>query len=170
MTKRSALAVLLVLAWLPLSAQEPLQDPLLERLAGTWVLRGTIAGAQTTHDIDARWVLEHQYLQLHEVAREKDDTGRPAYEALVYIGWDKGSSSFACLWLDTTGGGGLVAEGIGHGKRDGDEIPFLFRGSDGRPFHNTFAYDRRADTWQWLLDSEEDGKLVPFARVTLTRK
>jgi hypothetical protein len=170
MTKRAAVAVLLALACGPLVAQEPIQDPLIQRLAGTWVLRGTIAGSQTTHDVEATWVLEHQYLQLHEVAREKDDKGRPAYEALVYIGWDKRTSSFACLWLDTTGGGGLVGEGIGHGTRAGDEIPFLFKAADGSLFHTTFAYDRGADAWRWIMDGEQDGRPQPFARVTLTRK
>jgi len=34
-------------------------DPLLDRLTGQWVLRGTIHGQQTAHDIDAAWVLGH---------------------------------------------------------------------------------------------------------------
>jgi hypothetical protein len=43
-------------------------------------------------------------------------------------------------------------------------------GNDGNVFHTTFVYDSDADTWQWLMDSEENGKLQPFARVKLTRK
>jgi len=169
--KPVSVAVLLVLASLSASAEQgPLQDPLLDRLAGTWVLQGTIAGQQTTHDIQADWVLAHGYVRLHEVSREKDAGGQPAYEAIVLIGWDADLESYACLWLDSTGSGGLKGWAIGHGKRDGDTIPFLFKGADGSPFHNTFAYDRRADSWQWVMNNEQDGKLVPFARVTLTRK
>ncbi len=155
----------------PASAQSPtFQDPLLEHLIGSWILRGTIGGSETTHDIDAEWVLGHQYVRLHEVSREKDAQGQPAYEAIVFIGWDEPSAGYACLWLDSTGGGGLKGQAIGHAKRSGDEIPFLFRGGDGSLFHTTFAYRAASDSWEWQMDAEEGGKLQPFARVRLTRK
>ncbi len=149
----------------------PIQDPLLERLAGAWVLRGTIAKKQTTHDVVAEWVLGHQYLRIHETSREKDDKGRAQYEAIVTIGWDEQASEFQCLWLDSTGGGGIVGWAIGHGKRNGDEIAFLFRDRDGTlSFNNTFAYDKASDAWTWRMDNLRDGKAIPFGRVTLTRQ
>lgn len=143
---------------------------LLDRVVGTWVLEGTIAGKQTTHDVVAAWVLDQHYVQLHEVSREKDATGRPAYEALVYLEWEPASGEYACLWLDSTGGGGLSAEAVGHAKPSGDEIRLLFKARDGSKFHTTFAYSQAADTWQWQMDGEEDGRLVPFARVALRRR
>jgi hypothetical protein len=152
-------------------AQEPaFNDELLDRMVGQWLLQGTIAGAETTHDVAVEWVLGHQYIQIREVSREKDAKGAPAYEAIVYIGWDKPSASYACLWLDNTGGGGLVGQAIAHAKRSGDEMPFLFHGADGSLFHTTFAYDKGGDAWRWIMDAEEGGKLQPFARVVLTRK
>ncbi|MGA2445181.1 MAG: hypothetical protein ABSG50_07125 [Opitutaceae bacterium] len=161
----------IVLVALPASAQQlTLQDPLLDHLVGKWVLRGTIEGRETTHDIIAEWVLGHQYVRLHEVSREKDAQGQAAYEAIVFIGWDQPSGGYACLWLDSTGGGGLSAQAIGHAKRSGDEIAFLFKSGDGSLFHTTFAYSKGTDTWQWLMDGEEGGKLQPFARVTLTKE
>jgi hypothetical protein len=153
------------------SAQQPtFQDLLLDHLTGTWVLRGSIEGRETTHDIVAEWVLGHEYVRLHEVSREKNATGQAEYEAIVFIGWDQPSSQYACLWLDSTGGGGLSAQAIGYAKRTGDEIAFLFKGKDGSIFHTTFAYGKGTDTWQWLMDGEEGGKLQPFARVRLTRE
>ena len=146
------------------------QDPLLDHLTGKWVLRGTIAGRKTTHDIVSEWVLGHQYVRLHEVSREKDAKGQAAYEAIVFIGWDRSASRYACLWLDSTGGDGLSAQAIGHARRGGDEIAFLFKGKDGSSFHTTFAYSKSTDTWRWLMDGEGGGKLQPFARVKLTRK
>ncbi len=171
MRKTLWVLVLVCLVSIPASAQAPpFQDPLLDRLIGTWVLRGTIGGAETTHDIDVDWVLGHQYVRLHEVSREKDARGRSAYEAIVFIGWDQPSAAYACLWLDSTGGGGLKGQAIGYAKRVGDEIPFLFHGGDGSVFHTTFAYRPASDSWEWLMDAEEGGKLQPFARVRLTRK
>ncbi len=161
----------LVLVSLTVSAQQTtFQDPLLDHLVGTWVLQGTISGQQTTHDVVSEWVLGHQYLRIHEVAREKDAKGQTAYEAIVLIGWDQASGEYACLWLDTTGGGGLSAPAIGHAKRNGDDIAFLFKGSDGSLFHTTFSYDKSAGTWRWIMDGEEGGKRQPFARLKLTKK
>lgn len=148
-----------------------LQDPLLNRLIGDWVLEGTIENLQVTHDVVSEWVLGHHYVRLHEVARERYATGTPAYEAIVFIGWDQSSQRYACLWLDSTGGPGLLPHAIGYGVASGDSIPFLFQPPDGNPFHITFLYNRTSDTWEWHLDNEEDdGTRQPFARVTLTRK
>lgn len=150
--------------------QSTFQDPLLDRLIGKWVLQGTIDGKETTHDIVVEWVLDHEYVRLHEVSRENNAQGKAGYEAIVFIGWDESSSQYACLWLDSTGGGGLTDPTIGRAKRSGDEIAFLFKGRDGSVFHTTFAYSKSNDTWQWLMDGEEGGKLQPFARVRLTKK
>ncbi len=161
----------IVLLSFPASAQQQtFQDLLLDHLVGTWVLQGTIAGSATTHDIACEWVLGHQYVRFHEVSREKNASGQAEYEAIVFIGWDQALGQYACLWLDNTGGGGLTGQAIGHAKREGDEIAFLFKGQDGSVFHTTFAYGKESDTWEWRMDGEEGGKLQPFARVKLTRK
>jgi hypothetical protein len=161
---------------LPLAAQQSQpsppparQDSLLDRMTGHWVLSGTIAGHDTTHDVDADWVLNREYIRLHEISREKSPSGSLAYEAIVFIGWDPSAGEYTLLWLDTTSGAGLNSPVIGRGKLSGDQIAFLFKSRDGN-FHTTFAYDKSSNTWKWIMDGEENGKLSPFARVTLTRK
>lgn len=170
---RTFTAVLLALAIVPtaLRAQTPIsQDSLLDRMVGRWVLQGTIARQQTTHDVDFEWVLSHGYLQMHEVSREKDASGAPQYEAIVYFYPDKTTGEYAVLWLDNTAAGPFKPDGVGHGKREGDSIPLLFR-SEGTLFHNTMIYNRQNDTWQWQMDNDDGrGQISPFARVTLTRK
>jgi hypothetical protein len=167
-----AILALLFMTSFSASAQVPIRkDPLLDRLTGSWILQGTIAGHQTTHDIESEWVLNHEYLRLHETSREKNVQGQPAYEAIIFIEWDESSNEYRCLWLDSTGGGGLSAP-IAQGKRGNDEIAFLFRDKDEKDsgVHTTFAYSRGTDTWSWLIDNEDSGKLTSFARVKLTRK
>ena len=160
----------LLLAAVPARAdQPPRDDPLLDHLVGTWVLRGTIAGQSTTHDVVSKWVLGHQYVRLVEVSREKGAKGRPAYEAEVFVGWDQAAGEYACLWLDSTGGDGLAPQSIARAKRDGDRLAFLFKDAGGGAFHTTFTYDKTAGTWDWTMDAEQDGKLQPFARVTLRK-
>ena len=145
------------------------QDSLLDDFAGKWTLRGTIAGKETTHDVDAGWILGHEYLQFREISREKDTAGAPAYEALVTIGWDESSKQYVCLWLDNTSGAGLTGV-IAYAKREPDRIAFLFKGKDGSLFHTRFVRDRKADSWRWFMDDEENGKLQPFARVNMERR
>ena len=169
-TSLGLLAALALIA-LPLSAQTSgLRDPLLDRLIGDWLLEGTIGGDQVTHAVTFEWVLGHHYVRFHEVARERDSTGAPAYEAIVFIGWDQSSERYACLWLDSTGGEGLSAPAIGHAVASGDTIPFVFHFPDGSPFYTTFSYGRSTDTWNWSMDVEGGGTRQPFARVTLSRK
>src|ERR1700721_2205848 len=99
----------LIMASFSVSGQQPTQrDPLLDHLAGSWILQGTIAGRETTHDIESEWVLGHEYLRLHETSRDKNAQGQPAYEAIVFIEWDESSREYKCLWLASTGGRGVL--------------------------------------------------------------
>lgn len=171
MARKLVISVLVLLAASSVFGQERgFRDPLLEHMVGRWVLQGTIDGKETKHDIVAEWVLGHEYLKFHEVSREKNSRGDSEYEAIVLVGVGQKSQGYACLWLDTTSGIGLSNNGIAQGKREGDQIKFLFLGSSGSIFHTTFVYDQRTDTWQWIMDGEEGGKLQPFARVKLTRQ
>ena len=143
---------------------------LLDRLVGSWILEGSIEGKATTHDVVATWVLNGQYVQLHEVSRERDAQSRPAYEAFVYVTWEPSRGEYSCLWLDSTSNAGLSNGVLGRAKPAGDELRLLFTQADGNTFHTTFAYDRKTDTWQWRMDGEEKGNLTPFARAKLRHK
>jgi len=151
------------------SQQVSQPDSLLNNLAGKWVLTGTIEGQKTTHDVDAKRVLNGQYVQIKEVSREKDEKGNPLYDAVIYICWQDAKKQYFCLWLDNTSNEGISNQVIGRAKQNGDKIEMLFKFSDANQFHTTFIYDRETDTWQWLMDGEENGKLQPFARVKLTK-
>jgi lipocalin len=70
-----AVAALSCLAGTSAAQPSPANDVLLQRLAGTWILRGDIRGRATTHDITAEWILDRLYLQIHEISREKAANG-----------------------------------------------------------------------------------------------
>ncbi len=162
------LVLLCVAARLP--AQSLPADSLFDRLIGRWVLQGIIARQNTTHDVTFDWMLGREYVQMHEVSRERAPNGGPAYEAVVLFGRDPQSGEYACLWLDNTGASAFEPQGIGRGAVAGDSIPFLFRYSATDRFHNTFVYHRATDSWEWHMDNDSAGVRQPFARVTLTRR
>ena len=166
----SGVLVLIVLGAAPLRAQELPPDSLFDRLIGRWVLAGAIARQQTTHDVTFEWMLGREYVQMHEVSRERAPNGTPSYEAVVMFGRDPRSGEYACLWMDNTGAAAFDPAGIGRGTVAGDSIPFLFRYNALDSFHTTFVYDRRSDSWQWHMDNDSAGVRRPFARVTLRRR
>ena len=166
----ATLTTLLTLAATSLPAQSLPADSVFARLAGKWVLRGTIAHQQTTHDVTFTWLLGHEYLQMHEVSREREADGKPSYEAVVLFGRDPKTGEYACIWLDNTASAAFPLEGTGRGSFAGDSLHFVFRDSVRVGFHNTFFYDRGADSWRWQMDNDSAGVRKPFGRVTLTRR
>ena len=171
--QRSWVVILCVLAGtLSCLGQSPSADPLklLDHLTGSWVLRGTISGKQTTHDVQARWVLRREYMQVHEVSRETDANGEPAYEAIVLVSWEPKAREFACLWMDSTAGGALSSHVTCRATPSADSIPFIFSLSPSESIHTTFTYFPATDTWQWLIDDEANGKRERFADVKLSRR
>lgn len=153
-----------------LPAQTVQHDSLLDRLAGHWVLRGPMAGKQVVHDVTFTWVLGGEYLQMHEVSRDRTREGKLTYEAIAYLVHDPHSGEYGVLWLDNTDYNAFLPGGQGHGVAAGDSIPFLFTDSLTSRVRNTFVFDRRAGTWSWHIDNDDEKGRRPFARVTLSRR
>ena len=168
--RAALLAAVVLIAHDSVAAPSSLSDPLLDRLAGTWVLRGQIAGKPVSHSVKVQWVLAHEYIQIRETSRTKTADGAPEYDAIVYIGWNPDKKQYACLWLDSTGGNGLVGWALGHAEANPTQLVFEFTDKNGEPsVHNTFAYDRRTNSWRWTIDNIDKGQIQPFAKVELTR-
>src|SRR3954452_13810017 len=124
-------------------------DSLFPRLVGRWVLRGTIARQQTVHDVTFDWLLGREYVQMHEVTRDRATNGTPAYEAVVLFGRDPKTGAYACVWMDNTAAAAFPPEGTCRRSVTGDSISFLFRDDPTTSFHTTFLYDRTKESWQW---------------------
>jgi hypothetical protein len=152
------------------NASADAQTQLLDHLTGRWVMAGTLDGKQTTHDVEADWVLKREYVRLHEISREKDPSGVPAYEAIIFLSWDAKKSEYSCLWLDNTEGGALASpDGIVHGKPEANAIPLVFMRKGKEIMHTTFRYDPRAHSWRLTIDDVTSGKSERFGDVRLTR-
>ena len=55
------------------------------RSSGRWLMAGTIAGHPNPTQYRRAVVLDHHYLHIHEVSREKKANREPQYEAMVFI-------------------------------------------------------------------------------------
>ena len=133
----------------PLFGQEAIKcndntfnDPLLEKITGTWNVTGQIGKDKINYNFKASWELNHQFMVLSFA----DTAKQPQYAAMVFIGFDCISERYVIHWLDNFGG--RFSETLGYGIKSGQHIEFRFEYPDG-PFINTFMYDDKADTWQF---------------------
>jgi hypothetical protein len=138
-------------------------DDLIENLTGDWIVNRQIRGRIVQNTLHAEWVLDHQFLQLHM----KDVAEPSAYEAIVLIGYNDADRRYVAHWTDTFGG---TYSAIGHGRRSGDSIEFVFAYPDG-PFFNTFTWYANARRWVMRLEnSGKGGDRKLFAIDTAERK
>ena len=160
---------MIFLAWIATAQQAPTHSPLLDHLAGKWLMEGTVGKQQVTHELDAEWVLQHHYLRFHEVSQDKNDKGEPQYDATVFIGWNEKTKQYACVWLDVYGG--LTSESIGVATPKENELDFVFTNERGeKSFTNSFIYDPKTNTWENRLDNVVKGEVKPFARFKLRKE
>jgi len=165
------LAVLLIAALTPLHApaQAPPEwhDDLADHMLGAWTLTGQVVGREAHHDVRAEWVLNHQFLRIHEETSATAPATERHYEAIWFLGYDAVSERYVLHLMDAFGA--RYSETLGYGTRDGGSIRFVFEYPDG-PFHTTYRWSPETGSWQWLLEQKnKEGKWTTFADFTLTR-
>jgi hypothetical protein len=90
----------------PLPAQTSLgwTDDLLDHMAGSWKISGQVLGNDAQHEVRAEWVLNHQFLRIHEkTAADAPKTEHP-YEAVWFLGYDSVSERYVSHLMDIFGG------------------------------------------------------------------
>jgi hypothetical protein len=143
------------------------RDELADHMIGTWKLEGKIMGRDAHHEVEAAWVLSHQFVRIHEKTEDAAPASERRYEAIWFLGYDPLSERYVLHLLDVFGG--RFSETLGYGTRDGNSIHFVFEYPDG-PFHTTFQWSPEKDTWQWLMtQKDKDGNWAEFGNLKLTR-
>jgi hypothetical protein len=158
-----------VLLSIPIAAQAPAEwkDALVNNLAGSWKLEGTVMGSNAHHDVQVDWVLNHQFLRIEEKTAASAPATERKYDSIWYLGYDPVSERYVLHLMDTFGA--RFSETLGYGIREGNQIKFVFEYPDG-PFHNTYRWNPDQNSWQWLMEQKnKDGKWTPFADLRLTK-
>ena len=152
-----------------IAAQAPAEwhDDLIDHLAGTWVMSGNVMGKDAHHEVQADWILNHQFLRMHEKTSASAPKVERPYEAFWFLGYDSDKKQYVMHLMDIYGG--TYSETLGYGTRDGDQIRFLFDYPDG-PFRTVYRWTPGAGTWEWVMDQKgKAGKWNAFADLKLTR-
>jgi hypothetical protein len=142
----------------PANPQPVFHDDLLEQMVGAWNLTGSVRGQPVHETVFAEWILNHQFLVIHR--KQLDGPN----EAFLYIGYDNVSDRYVVHRLDNMGGRG--SEFLGYGIRTGDKIQFVYE-YPTRPYRQTFSFDAKERSWQFLLETKEGKTWAPFATETL---
>jgi hypothetical protein len=142
-------------------------DPLLDQMTGAWNLTGKVMGRSADHVVEVEWVLNHQFLRIHEKDRSPAATAAVPYEAMIMVGYDNTSERYVAHWNDIYGG--RFSETLGYGTRSGNDIRFDFEYPDG-PFHTTFRWLAESHQWAWLMETKnKSGQWTEFAMLVLAR-
>lgn len=145
-------------------ARPGFQDDLLEKLVGEWELEGSMGTIPLHHRLEARWTLNHQFLQLHYLDLRKENP--VPYESLTYVGFNDVEKRYVMLLLDVFGG--RFAETVGLGTRQGHVITFEFEYPEGL-MTQTLAFDPQRGAWRIDIRARQtDGTWVSFAEKRLT--
>ena len=150
-------------------AQVPAEwhDEFVDHLTGNWKIEGQVLGREAHHEVAAEWVLNHQFLRLHEKTLASAPVSESRYEAIWFLGYDSTSERYVLHLFDIFGT--RYSEILGFGTRDGNSIRFVFEYPDG-PFHNTYRWFPDNGSWQWLLEEKnKQGKWITFADFKLTK-
>lgn len=147
------------------TAPPPPTAPLLERFVGHWTMVGTVRGKPARYRLDAEWVLQHRFVELHM----EDVEQTPArYEARVFIGPDTLPGHLLGHWLDNFGAAYSVPPATGMVSGDTLTLDFPYPGG---AFHDTFIYGRASGAWTIRLDAADGaGGWTPFADYHATRR
>ena len=112
-------------------------DDLVDHMAGNWKLEGPVMGRAAHHEVQAEWVLNRQFLRIHEKTVAGAPVDEHKYEATWFLGYDPVSERYVLHLLDMFGA--RFSETLGYGTRDGAAIHFVFEYPDG-PFHTAFRW------------------------------
>lgn len=142
-------------------------DNLVDHMAGQWSMEGRVLGREAHHQVQADWILNHQFLRIHEETSATAPAGEHRYEAFWFLGYDSIRQQYVLHLMDVYGA--RYSETLGYGTRTGDELRFVFDYPDG-PFRTTYKWDSAIGTWQWIMKQKgKDGKWTPFADLKLSK-
>ena len=142
------------------------RDELADHITGTWKVEGQVLGRDAHHEVNAEWVLNHQFVRIHEKTAASAPAAEHRYEAIWFLGYDAISERYVLHLLDVFGG--RFSETLGYGTRTGNEIRFVFEYPDG-PFHTVFRRSPENRSWQWLMEQKDkEGKWTKFGDLRLT--
>lgn len=136
-------------------------DAVLERLLGSWVMRGHVMGDSVTYRLEVGRRLMGRFVELH-----MRDAAEPSqYESRVLIGADTIAPRIIVHWMDSFGAAYSVPPGFGTAR--GDSVQFTIGYATGE-FRDVFSANADG-TWRLLITSHSAEGVRVFADYVIER-
>jgi hypothetical protein len=163
-TTTACTPLLLALLWAAAAAaaEPPVPSPYLAELSGDWELTGTVQGKPAHYRAHGAWVLNRSWLEFSM----RDVATPPAYEARVYIGYDRGADDYIAHWLDKFGAAGARVLGSGH--LSGRTLVLNFPYAEGA-FRDTLTLADAGRGTLLIEAQDKDGRWSTFALYQMKR-
>jgi hypothetical protein len=135
-------------------------DELLDHLVGKWRVTGTAFGKPTKETLEAEWVIDHQYLHIHEKSEQNIPEIDGPFETEFFIGFNRNSKRYVVHEMNVCGT--AMCEGFYYATRTGNEIK-IEKTSNSLPASiQRFVWEPSSASWhiELRLVRDLDGKLV----------
>ena len=134
-------------------------DDLLNNFVGKWDVSATVHGQKFTLDREAEWVMNHQYLRIHEKSREVIPWLKVPFERTIFIGYNHQSKRYVVYELTVHGADGpFQPEGFSYGDRTGNELKMVLTKGSEVVITQRFAWDPSSKSWHFQGRRVIDGK------------
>ena len=123
-------------------------DDLLDHFVGKWDVSATVHGQKFTLDRETEWVMDHQYLRIHEKSREVIPWLKIPFERTIFIGYNHGSKRYLVYELTVHGGDvPHEPEGFYYAERTGNELKMVLTKGSEVVGKSQFTWDPVSRFW-----------------------
>ena len=133
-------------------------DDLLNHLVGNWSVSGMGHGEPFKNlTLKAEWILNHQYLQIHEKGTDTIPWLKLPWEAVFLIGYNPANKRYVVYEL-TIRGVDTPYEGFSYASRSGNELKIASKTSPDEFINQRFIWDPVSGSWRIESRLQKMGK------------
>jgi len=143
-------------------------DDLLIHLVGRWDVTAVVHGQKFTLNLEAEWVMNHQYLHIHFKSGEIVPWLKIPFEQEYFFGYNKMRKGYFVHEVSVLGGNGPY-EGFCYAYKTGNEFKLVQKMIDSDKINvQRFIWEPTSKSWQIVSRSLADGKEgEPFIEMKL---
>jgi hypothetical protein len=125
-------------------------DDLLNNFVGKWDVDATVHGQKFTLYREAEWVMDHQYLRIHETSHQVIPWLNIPFERTIFIGYNHLSKRYVVYELTVHGASGLLQpEGFSYGERSGNELKVVIKKGSEPFIIQRFTWEPESKLWRF---------------------
>src|SRR5882724_341574 len=133
-------------------------DDLLNNFVGKWTVSGIVLGAPFKNlKLEAQWIMNHQYLQIHEIGTDTIPWFKRPWEAMFLIGYNQNDKRYV-FYEFTIRGVAEPYEGFSYATRSGNQFKISSKMRSDEIIKQYFTWEPASKSWHLETRLEKAGK------------